>query len=276
MKKSQIARKNMLVRIREFGEVHQAAFAADSIGGRALVTVAEVLGEIDAHSGTQRGARGEGQPARKSARQVLASRLDAVTRTARAIGQTTPGFDQPFRLSRPATDHVLLTSATVFAVDAEPAKAQFVARGLPATFIDGIRTAADELRQAIAVCNASLRQRTAARIGIDEALARGDVAVRELDAVVTNQFAGDPATVGVWQSLRRVPRPRRTARSGQGGQGQGQGSGGQGGAVTPTGKEVTPHPLAAMEAEEQTAAPATSDQSSSDSHSDDAQSEDAA
>ena len=210
MQKVQVARKAMLVRVRLFGKKYEVEFPADSIAGRAFAIIAVILGELDGLSEVQQRSIGEGQRVRKLARQVLVRRLDAVTRTARAIGQEQPGFDNPFRLSRPMTDHVLLTSAAVFAgeAQAEAAKAAFIARKLPPTFIEDLRAAAAQLQAAIETCNTATRERTQASVGIQAAFDKAAPVLRELDAIVRNHFAGDPDVLGAWEQLRHVTRPR--------------------------------------------------------------------
>jgi hypothetical protein len=94
-----------------------------------------------------------------TARQALADRLEVISRCARVISETTPGFDDPFRMPSPGTDQALLTTGRVFVREAERVAARFVDLALPQTFVQDLGRAVDEFDEAIRAVEAAGRSK---------------------------------------------------------------------------------------------------------------------
>ena len=201
MRKVQFVRYEMLVRVREFGEAYRDQFPPASVGGEAFATVAKAVDELSQFAADKMSTAREGRRQKKVARLVLGGKLDAIARTARVIAQKSPGFDDVFRLPRPVSDQVLLTAGRVFIHDGETVAAQFVAHGLPDTFIATLKDSLARFEKAIAVCGTGAREQASAQAGITASLAAGLASVRSLDVLVVNQCQGDVRALAAWTRL---------------------------------------------------------------------------
>lgn len=98
----------------------------------------------------------------------------------------------------------------MYAADALAYKAEFIKRGLPATFLD-------DLNDDIAAFEEALTQRTQGRethvnatATIDDLIERGMKIVRQLDPIMRNLFEDQPGKLAAWLSASHVERsPRR-------------------------------------------------------------------
>lgn len=206
-------RLEMFLRVRQFGAGRAAAFPANSRGAEVLAVVNASIAELEGHATAQASgtsAAKEGTALKAAAREALREDLEAINRTARAMALTTPGLDDKFRLPRNAGTQAWLTAARAFALDAEPLKAEFVRRGLPADFLEDLAAGIKALEDAIDSRAQNAGARVAATVAIDEAIERGLNAVRELDAIVHNIFRNDAAALAEWTSASHTERqPRR-------------------------------------------------------------------
>ena len=146
----------------------------------------------------------EGRNDKTAARAALLARLRAISETARAVGQDTPGLEDKFQLQRHLTDQAILTTGRVFAQDAAAFASQFIGHAMPSTFIADLNGLIDQFEKAIQSRQAGKDDQTAARASIEAALASGFVALHKLDAIVTNHLLGDPGVaIAVWRGDRQ-------------------------------------------------------------------------
>ncbi len=123
------------------------------------------------------------------------------------------GTDRAFRLPRSwASNQPLLAAAGAMADAADRAKDTFVARGMPADFVDQLRAAARRLDDVRQGRTESARRRVTSTAKIDDLLRRGRSAVRQLDGLLRPRLAKDPALLRAWESATRV-RPTSAAGS---------------------------------------------------------------
>jgi hypothetical protein len=202
----------MLVRVRDFGERHRDLFPASTQGGEALVAVAEAVRQLNEYTVATLSAANDGKEPRKQARQDLLDQLAPMAKTARALASKTPGFNNVFRLPRRDRDSTLTTAGHMFVAEAGKVKEQFVAYGLPDTFLADAAVAIDRLEEAIRAKATGMTSRSAARTGIDRAMAAGLAAARILDVIVANQLRGDAMTRAEWRTARRLQPGRRGRR----------------------------------------------------------------
>lgn len=204
----------MFLRVREFGTRRAVEFPANSLGRELLDRLDTVVAEFDAHTSaqtSQRGAAQEGTASKAAARDELRRDLEAISRTARAMALATPGLENKFRAPRSVSDQALLSAARAFAADALPLKAEFTRRGLPEDFLEDLSADIEAFEQAITQTIQKREAQVAATAAIDESIERGVNAVRELDVIVRNKFAADPATLAAWLSASHTQRtPRRS------------------------------------------------------------------
>lgn len=91
-----------------------------------------------------------------------------------------------------------------------PLKAEFIKRGLPATFVEDLTGAVSELEQTVSQKIQNRDARISSTATVKALVSEGVVVVRELDPIMRNVFAADPAALAAWESARRVERtPRR-------------------------------------------------------------------
>jgi len=199
----------MFVRVRDFGKAHQDLFPESTPGGQAFAAVAAAATHLSAHAVSKMSSSREGQRAKIKAREALLDRLETIGRTARAIAEVTPGFDDPFRLPRRHSDEALLMAGRVFVQDAEACRSQFIGHRLPETFVADLAKLVEAFEQAIQECEAGRRARAVAQAGIAEAVLSGLAAVRQLDVIVANELADNHALLAGWERDRRIVYPTR-------------------------------------------------------------------
>jgi hypothetical protein len=129
-----------------------------------------------------------------------------------------PGLSEKFRLPRGNNDQQLLSAARAFATDALPLKAQFIVHELPADFLEDLAADIDALEAAIGDQSGGMGSRVAASAAIDDAMERGAVITRKLDAIIKNKYGNSRATLAEWTSASHTERaPRRRRDTGEGG-----------------------------------------------------------
>jgi hypothetical protein len=201
---------DMLVRVRDFGNGYGHLFPPSSVAGQNFATVAAAVKELDAQELTHLGASASARAHRKTkAREALLARLLAISQTARVLAGDDPGLDQQFQMPNPATDQMVLTTGRKFARDAEPFRSQFLAHGMPVTFVADLDALVDGFERALRDRGLGREARRAARASINLAMSSGLAAVRSLDAIVTNHLRDDAVTSTVWERDRRIVYPGR-------------------------------------------------------------------
>lgn len=206
-------RYEMFLRVREYGAGHAAEFPPTSLAGELLARLNSVIEEMDTHTAAQASGQSgsmESSASKAAARDELRRDLEAISRTARAMARTTPGIEDKFRAPRSISDQALLVLARAFAADALSLKTEFTRRGLPDDFLDDLASDIEEFERAIDQKIQKREAQVAATAAIDDALERGVDAVRELDAIMRNKLADDPASLAAWRSAshtQRAPRP---------------------------------------------------------------------
>jgi hypothetical protein len=201
---------DMLVRVRDFGDGYGHLFPPSSVAGQNFATVAAAVKELDAQELTHMAASVSARADRKTqAREALLNRLQAISQTARVLAGDAPGLEQQFHVPSPATDQTVLTTGRKFARDAEPLSSQFLAHGMPETFIADVDALVDSFERALRDRGLGRESRRAARASTNLTLSTGLAAVRTLDAIVTNHLRDDAVTRTVWERDRRIVYPGR-------------------------------------------------------------------
>ncbi len=212
MKDAEVRRLEMFIRVQEFHSAHAAQFPASSFAGQQFAVIDSVVSALETHSSAQSSGRSkvrESSSSKAATRDELLRDLQAISRTARAMALTTPGLDNKFRVPYEAGNQVLLATARAFAADAEPLKEEFIKRGMPEDFLEDLQADIAELERAIADKAQGAEAHASATAAIDAEVERGMNAVRELDPIIRNMFADDPATLAAWMTASHVERPAR-------------------------------------------------------------------
>lgn len=209
MKDTERRRLEMFIRVREFGATHTTQFPPTSFGGEKFAVLDSVIDALEEHGSVQSSGRSrvrESTSSKAAARDELMRDLEAISRTARAMALTTPGLNDKFRIPHNQSNQAVLATARAAASDALPLKTEFIRRGLPDDFIEDLEADIEILEQAITYKAQGKESHVAATAAIDREIERGMNAVRELDPVVRNKFAADPATLAAWLSATHVER----------------------------------------------------------------------
>ena len=205
----------MLDRVNAFGSAHAKEFPTGTIGhemfGIVLQCSQEAIRQTTEHtSERRRGTAG----AKLQARKALFDVLGAIRRTAHAIALDSPGFERRFRLPAGNGGPRLFEAARSLQTAARESAAEFIAHGLPATFLDDLASRMDAFEHAMRESRQSRFARRSAKRGLNASLAAGFRAVRRLDAVVPNTLGADSKALAAWQRARRVARSPRSPRRG--------------------------------------------------------------
>ena len=205
MTTGQNRRYEMLVRVRSFGDTHREAFPEHTVGGHAFAAIAAAVTQMSEFYRSKVTTSRESRSTKALARAALADRINTIARTAKVIAGSVPGFDDPFTLGRGRqSDRTLLVNGELFGAAADAVQAQFLAHGLPATFVADLSACVTQFTQAVQGREAGKSGATAAQAGIDAALASALTALRTLDVIVVNQLGADPVAMAVWKRERRT------------------------------------------------------------------------
>jgi hypothetical protein len=215
MKDTERRRYETFLRVREFVTSRATQFPTTTLAGELLTRLNSEISNMETHTTAQSSSRAstlQSSTSKAAARDELRRDLDAISRTARAMALSAPGLEDKFRAPRSISDQDLISTARAFATDALPLKTEFIRRGLPEDFLDDLNSDIEEFEQAINQKIQKRESQVAATAAIDNALERGLNIVRELDAIMRNQFANDPASLAAWLSASHTERqPHRAA-----------------------------------------------------------------
>lgn len=207
-------RREMFIRVQEFGRDHATDFPATGMGTQLFTALSSVISHLDSYATTQASAGGSAIQKtvnRSQAREALREDLEALNRTARAMADEVPGLDDKFRLPRGNNDQNLLHAGRAALLDAEPLAAQLIAHELPADFVAELNAHVDAFDLSMQAQAGQLGQRVLASAAIDTAIEEGNATVRKLDAIVKNKYRNQPAFLAQWTSASHTARsPRRS------------------------------------------------------------------
>jgi len=202
----------MFIRVREYGLAHPEYFPPKEFAVEQLDIIKEVVDGLEQHTGAQAAglsAAREGTVSKAAARAELLRDLQAISRTARPMARIFPGLSDKFRMPYNQGDQALLAAARAFVTNAEPLKAEFIKRGLAADFLANLQADIEQLEEAIAHMAQSRDAHIEATATIDELIERGMNAVRELEPIMHNTLAHDPAKLAAWLSASHVASTRQ-------------------------------------------------------------------
>ena len=196
--------------------------AADFPEGLARQYFSQLDGLLD----QVRAAQANQLPARISKEALLdALHLDLknISRTARSIELTEPGFAAPYRLpDSPAQMHLAnhadavlmnLEDKATDSIEAKAAKAakraKFIAYEMPQTFVAELRADRD------AIANANRHNQSEVQDGVESTSLIGELigqmndVITHLDAMMYNKYTRQPEKLRAWQSASHVERAAR-------------------------------------------------------------------
>lgn len=181
----------------------------------AMVVTALKARASDQASGT--GAyRGGAQQSRLLARDIRRTMVE-ISEIAKVLKPSDlPGASEIFRLPRGNPSfQSLLAAARHFAEDVEPHKALFIARALPATFVDDLESKIAAFEIAIQSKAGGRATRVGGTSGLEvHAKALMEI-VQELRAIMRVHLKSNPSLLDAWKSAARVERDQPSPNKGQ-------------------------------------------------------------
>lgn len=216
MNTNELRQFDMFQKVAEFTTQHAADFPAESVAVESLATLRRVIDNLKKFDANQNSHASTGRrhtTLKSATRESLIEDLKAISRCARALSRRIPALDQKFKLSVKPNNFTILSVARTFAEDAEPYVGEFTRYGLPADFLQDLRAdiAAFE-RAGLDQTTTSLAVTTAAD-AIDQEIADGLDAVRDLDALTRVVYRSDANMLGQWTRVSHVERPPRPAKA---------------------------------------------------------------
>lgn len=212
MTKRQTVQYEMLVRVREFGKLHQERFVEGSEGRQAFAAVAQAIAELDQFSGRKQTMRRVARQTKEAARRALSARVVAIAGSARVLAKSVPDADARFPLPAKPSDVALLQAGLLFLKEAVPVKDGFVRCGLPATFLEELQQAVSAFEQAIEGRHEGKSASKASQVALRDVLAKALDTVKSLDVLVANTLGHEAPLMAAWKSKRQIERVRTTAR----------------------------------------------------------------
>jgi hypothetical protein len=220
MKSEEVRARATLAGVSEFATAEAAFFPPASVGGQLFAEISSALAQLDTHVSAQVGGGNtarEGTEQKALAREELLELLTMIRRTSRSMDHEHPGVHAKFRIPPDLSATELLGVAEHFATEAAPFKTNFIAYGLPETFLEDLNELIADVREALADQTTGTRTRVTATAGIRETLEKAFTALRRVDPIVRNVFRDQPAKLAAWASARhleRAPRRKRSPSSG--------------------------------------------------------------
>jgi hypothetical protein len=201
----------------------------------AIAVVNTTITELEAAAQLQIGGLGErasGVGLRESSSRELRAYLSDVNRTARTL-EDHPGIAPTFRLPRSGGYAALVASAQNIIATATPLSEEFVAAGLPATFLTELGALLTAFQDATGRKNGGKISRALGTATLKAKARLGILAAQKLDACVRNHFRGQPEMIAAWKVARKIARAPVRGSSGEptpppggtGSGGEGSGSG---------------------------------------------------
>ena len=197
-----------LTRVRDFGAQHPTIFPAGKLTGELMTSIGAIVEELTLHATTQEASAGsarQNSASKSTARTELRDDLEAINRAAHAMAFDTPGLDDKFRVPR-GGDQNLLATARAFLTDATPLKDNFIRFGLPDNFLDDLSADIHAFEQATTARNQNVEERAASGAAIDEKLAGGMKALKQLDLILRNVLRNDITKLTAWMTASHVER----------------------------------------------------------------------
>ncbi|MDX6696216.1 MAG: hypothetical protein QOF02_3819 [Blastocatellia bacterium] len=208
-------RQDSFLRGEEFGHLNAARFPAGSYVSQLFAQLTHIIVNLraaaDRQSSNMRAAQ-QGTTSKASLRDEILLDLRAIARTARALALTMPGLEDRFRLPHNLKEQALLSVARTFMADAAPLKAEFIRLGLPADFLEDLNTDINAYEAALTRQTQGTEEHVAATAAIEDLIEDGIRIMRELDVLMRNLLADDPATLAQWLSASRVERAPKRAK----------------------------------------------------------------
>jgi hypothetical protein len=171
-----------------------------------IITILTALRAAGQNQSSGLGQFTGGVSTRKSLRRDLRDYLRHVNATGRMLDAQHPGIAGIFRLPRSKSAEQLLVAAAAIEAKATEFEADFVACGLPPSFLTEMADVIDAYRDATALKQDGLIQRGGGTADLKAQASAGIAAAKEFDICIRNHFRGNAEALGAWAVARRIAR----------------------------------------------------------------------
>src|SRR5205085_2184534 len=205
--------------VRDFTVSVTNSFPKDSKGAASIARITQLVEQItalDASRETNRREAKAGTSGKREARDALRNIINAISRTARAIGMDDPEMRDKFRAPATRTNYqTLISTARSFLTEATPRKAQFIAYGMKADFLEDLDAKIKAFESHTEQQHTSGGARAADRAAIKAALDELDAEIERFDVIMLNTFAGDARTLAAWKTAHHTERDEQKRKNGK-------------------------------------------------------------
>lgn len=203
-------RLEMFERVNKFGVDNAADFPNGTIANTLFKSLVTITAQVHADSGGQQSGFSEAAQQyeiKETAREDLRDAMSQITRTARSMEYAFDGIWNKFKWDRSMNDENLLAKARAFVIEATPYQADFVAYGMPATFITDLTALADALEASFTSAAGAVAEHVAATAAAAANVSAGMDIVRQLTGIVKNKYVNNPGLLAAWVSASHVEKP---------------------------------------------------------------------
>ena len=203
-------RLEMFERVNKFGVDNAADFPNGTIANTLFKSLVTITAQVHADSGGQQSGFSEAAQQyeiKETAREDLRDAMSQITRTARSMEYAFDGIWNKFKWDRSMNDENLLAKARAFVIEATPYQADFIAYGMPATFITDLTALADALEASFTSAAGAVAEHVAATAAAAANVSAGMDIVRQLTGIVKNKYFNNPGLLAAWVSASHVEKP---------------------------------------------------------------------
>ena len=206
MKSSQATTLNTLTRVQRFLDANGPSLGDINASGYRKI-LDDVIDKLSAHAAnqttTKRTAAAESAKERVLRNALKLNHMRPIATVAGAQLRQVPDFAALKMPPKNATSRLLIAWTAAMKNAAGEYVSAFVGAGLPADFLDQLRSAADALGNSIANRTSNGAAQRGATVGLDAEATRGRQAVKVLDSLVEPLIHGDLALLGQWTAAKR-------------------------------------------------------------------------
>jgi len=208
---------DMFGRVIVFGTDNAGDFPAGSGGATHFANLGNISTQLVNAGATQKGGKVTAQNALFLG---LDTDLQNIARTATAIAQDEPGFDDLFAPPDHYNPHEVLATAETYLVQLAPQPgddatttatktarvAKFTAHDLPVTFVADLQSTVTAIGSAKSAHEAGRETGVASTNAVARLVRDGMKEVNYLDAIVRNKYKGNADKLRAWDSASRIER----------------------------------------------------------------------
>ncbi|MCC6826353.1 MAG: hypothetical protein IT172_11465 [Acidobacteria bacterium] len=203
-------RLEMFERVNKFGVDNATDFPNGTIANTLFKSLVTITAQVHTDSGGQQSGFSEAAQQyeiKETAREDLRDAMSQITRTARSMEYAFDGIWNKFKWDRSMNDENLLAKARAFVIEATPYQADFIAYGMPATFITDLTALADALEASFTSAAGAVAEHVAATAAAAANVSAGMDIVRQLTGIVKNKYVNNPGLLAAWVSASHVEKP---------------------------------------------------------------------